>query len=211
MKKSFLTTVALFTTIAVSNAQTEKGKFLIGGQLNLTGTNSSNSSTNSTSNTLGFQISPNAGYFVANNFAIGIRANFGTIINNNNQPAGFNSIYRNNNNSLNYGIGLFSRYYVKVVNNFSFFIDGHLFYNHTFQKTESRDGNGYGYNYSYHTNTAGVNIAPGFVYFVTPKLGIETTLGRLYYNYSAAGTSDAHAYGFNMNVSTIYLGLNYYF
>ena len=63
--------------------------------------------------------------------------------------------------------------------------------------------------------SAKLELTPGLVYFITPKFGIEGTMGSLSYQYSGIslkGDSGGYNYSsFTLNLSNYYLGLNYYF
>ena len=63
--------------------------------------------------------------------------------------------------------------------------------------------------------SVGLELTPGLVYFITPKFGIEGTLGSLAYEYRGIklkGYPEAFKnYNVNLNLSNYYLGLNYYF
>jgi len=63
--------------------------------------------------------------------------------------------------------------------------------------------------------SVGLELTPGLVYFITPKFGIEGTMGSLSYQYSGIslkGDSGGYNYSsFTLNLSNYYLGLNYYF
>ncbi len=222
MKKILLTTVTIFT-IATGFSQTEKGKKFIGGQFSLYGNNNStlDDVNKNTDNSFTFRLIPNIGYFVKDNLAIG--GNLYISVSNQDQTHSF----INGNlppttskiNSSTYGIGGFVRHYNKITESFHFFINGRIAYNYGMEKTSYSSSSN---STDIKTNTYGLSVAPGLVYFATPKLGIEMSYGSLYYNFSTqketnstSPSSDSHgsgsSYGANLNLSAFNLGLNYHF
>jgi len=227
MKKCFLVLLTV-CAIRVSYSQTEKGKMFIGGQVSLSGSSQSHIDTSykSENNTVGFSIAPNYGYFIKDNFAIGATINFG--VSNSTQNTSYTSpiTYTNKSNTLSYGIGGFANYYVNITDNFKFYFNGGVNYLYSTQNTKHSNNDPYYFysprnpeNQEIQTNAISFSIAPGLVYFVTPKLGIQTTFGNINYNYSSSKNKsllhDNHtnisSYGANLNPSTFSLGLNYYF
>jgi hypothetical protein len=229
MKKIFFIALAIIA-IATVHAQTQKGKIVIGGQINLSGNNDYSVDTlNSYEySSFGFQISPEAGYFISDHLAIGGSLIFGI--------SNYSTTYKNpgqtpsklkfETNSTNYGVGVFARYYLKLTDKFYFCATGEAAYRYEPQKVK------YTYNdpdYIYptnnpstqkiHRNTFSVRIAPGLTYFITPKLGIQGSFGNLRYsNSTSKNTSlnfdnhdNSESYGINLGLSSLYLGLNYYF
>ena len=207
-------------------SQTEKGKMFIGGQFSLGGNTNSglDSLTTNNTNVVTFSISPNFGYFIKDNLAIGAILNFGTsgetqnYQNSQNTPS-YKTTY--NYNYTSYGIGLFARQYYNITGNFRFYLNGGI--NYSYQTTKTTYTNP---TYAYyptseenHSNNFSINITPGLAYFVTPKIAIQTTFGNLFYNYSISKipnvSYDNHSYsgnyGLNLNSSSFALGLNYYF
>ncbi|MGO3655669.1 MAG: porin family protein, partial [Sphingobacterium sp.] len=73
MKKVLLTLSAIATLGFAANAQTEKGQFLLGGQVSYEGTSVKDSDDKSNS----FSILPTVGYFVADNIAVGTAIGYG--------------------------------------------------------------------------------------------------------------------------------------
>jgi hypothetical protein len=229
MKKCFL---VLLTVCAMqtSYSQTEKGKNFIGGQINLSGSTSSFLDTLNKfdNNSFGFSVSPNYGYFIADNVAIGVNVNFGI------SNAVQNSKYSNNipseftykSNTLSYGGGAFARYYLNISDKFKFYFNGGLNYFYSTQKIKNSNNDpNYVYstsnpaNKEVQTNSLAFAISPGLVYFITPKVGLHTSFGNLNYNYSRSKNisllydnhNNSSSYGFNFNLTTFYVGLNYYF
>jgi len=229
MKKCFLILITV-CGIQMGYSQTEKGKMFIGGQINLSGNTTSNLDTlyKYDYNSNGFTIAPNFGYFIIDNFAIGANVNLG--VSNYTEKQNYTnqipSEYTNKYNTLSFGIGGFARYYMNITDNFKFYFNGGMNYLHQIQKTTNSNNDP---NYVYSTNNpasqenqinnVSLIISPGLVYFVTPKIGIETAFGNINYSYSSSKNTslsyDNHnnssSYGINLNLSTFFLCLNYYF
>ena len=232
MKKVLLVTLVIFT-ITSGFAQTEKGKMFIGGNINITGRNNSNKPDSLESEkvkSFSFQINPNVGYFIKDNFAVGINLNFGIA----NSTQNYNAIsgqlpyYEMNykDNSITYGGGVFARRYFKIADKFFFLLNGNINYNYqTLKDVRSCNDPNYVFPTDYpatqksFTKSFGISVNPGLVYFVSPKLGIQTSFGNIFYNNSTSkntsllydNTNNTKIFGANLNISTFSIGLNYYF
>lgn len=224
MKKYLLVSMAIFS-MTIASSQTEKGKKYIGGQFNINGSSLhlfSDANDSYDSSSFRCQIIPTFGYFIRDNFAIGVNFNFGvsnakelTII-----PSQNPSVNTIKSNSVSYGGGGFARYYKKITENFLFSLNAGASF--TYQTNRYVD-EGYSpsdpYIEKWQITSIYVGISPGFVYFVSPKLGIETTYSSIYYNNSRFKVIDVsenvqmnrNSYGFNLSNTTFYLGLHYYF
>jgi hypothetical protein len=222
MKKIFL--LITITMSAVSGySQIEKGKKIIGGQFGLSGSNYSrvDSSTSYKSATSMFQINPKIGYFIKDNFAIGVIGNF-TISGGNGKKVDINSTSTSKGRSISFGVGGFARYYIKISDKFHFFVNGNILYTHSpYTHLEYTPTS----NIQVFTsqpptfNTISIAVSPGLVYFPSPKLGIEASFGNLTYNYLASKNKtvsynnhyNSSSYGFTMSPAFLNLGMNYYF
>ena len=232
MKKRILFLFTLISFHAVYS-QTEKGKMFIGGNVNLTGNSNSNLDTSYQSDfsTTTFIFAPNIGYFVADNFAIGANINLGAsslVQNNENKSttASLPSKFTNKTTTLSYGLGGFARYYIDISEKLKFFIKGGINYSYSIhnRKDSNNDPNDVNNANSSpymdaQTNSISLLCNPGFVYFIGPKLGIETNFGNISYAYSSSTNKSlpydnkitSHNYSLNVNPSSFCLGLNYYF
>lgn len=69
------------------------------------------------------------------------------------------------------------------------------------------------------TNIINLSLFPGFMYKITPKLAMQTSIGNLFYNYSIiqnqslayANHNKTSNYGLSINMDSFYLGLTYFF
>jgi hypothetical protein len=93
MKKSLLSVVAFFVFALAASAQTEKGSWLVGGNLGL----------NTAKNNTEISISPSAGYFFLHNFAAGINFDYS-----------YSKVSYSKVTQL--GVGPFARYYFGTMN-----------------------------------------------------------------------------------------------
>jgi hypothetical protein len=229
MKKIVLISMAILT-IMTCYSQTEKGKKFIGGQFNLSGNTNSYLDTlyKYDNNSFGFQIDPGFGFLIINNFAIGCDIKFGIsdITQNIEYPSQIHSKSTIKSTSISYGVGGFARYYKKIVDRFFIFVNGDVSYMYQEQKLKySNNDPNYIYpasnpaNQKVQVNNISVVISPGLVYFVTSKLGVQFVFGNIHYTNSTSKNksllydnhNNANNYGININLSTLYLGLNYYF
>jgi hypothetical protein len=230
MKRNILVVLTLLA-FSTANAQTDKGQKFIGGQMNLQG------STNmiiddlilNRSQTFGANVVPSLGFFVRDNFAVG-----GTLIYSHSRStlrrespfadAPLMLININESATNGYGIGGFVRYYVDLSEKLKFYLNGGINYTYSTQEKITTQNDPISGNPGVPTlqknllNTANIAIAPGFVFFVTPKFGIQTSIGSVFYQFTntrskqgPSYTSNIGNYGFNLNLSSFYFGVNFHF
>ncbi len=152
MKKStFLTLLAIVVIGSTARAQIQQGNVLVGADFaNLSfGLNSPN--------VFNVNLSPKAAWFIKDNVALGGYANFGL------QTA------KNTSTITTYGIGPMGRWYTG--DDVSILKHGRFFGEATagIGGTDVSDGGG-------NTNGFNFSFGPGFAYFVTPNIGLETLL-----------------------------------
>lgn len=151
MKKLLTTVMFSAITILAANAQIQKGNVMVGG--NLTNINLGLDDPKIFS----VDITPKAAWFIQDNVAVGGYVNFGL------------KTAKNSNTTTTYGVGALGRYYtgkdVEVIRHGRFF-------------AEATAGIG-GVNVSKgggNTNGLNLSVGPGFAYFITPNIGLETLL-----------------------------------
>lgn len=164
--RSTILTLVLFISIA-ANAQTDKGDWLVGGNIGFR--------TNKNSNE--FNLSPNAGYFFAKNFAAGANLQMvfekvGTI------------------RSSDIGLGPFARYYFGS-SNFRPFATTHINY-----LISSTKVNGI------KTSTNGMNwlLGMGAAAFINQNVAFETIAGYNYTKFSGASSNTGFSLNFGFQV-----------
>ncbi|MFW0718829.1 outer membrane beta-barrel protein [Pedobacter sp. N23S346] len=165
MKKLLLSLVAVAGLVYSANAQTEKGKIMLGGSVGFNSTKVEGAAKSDVS----FSIVPNVGYFVSDNFAIGT-------------GVGYTSDKEVSENNINqaFKVAPFGRYYVNLSDQFKFF--GQLSVPMEFGNNKFVDNNGDTGAKISKTTDIGVNLAPGFAFFPTKRIGIEVSVNGLGYN-----------------------------
>jgi hypothetical protein len=149
-----------------------------------------------------FSVSPMAGYFLADNLAVGVRL----LYNNNKSVYSYDSNYvvGNEQRTSQLGVGAFVQYYRMFTEYFGLAGTLDAGYNHTTQRfssansTNNRSGNGF--------STA---LTPSVVFFPVPKFAIGASFGSLDYAYSTSKPTES-SIGFNEGRSTAsYFGANF--
>ena len=153
-----------------------------------------------------FSISPMAGYFVADNLAVGINLSHIT----NKLAYSYDSSYvvGNEQRTSQFGVGAFVQYYRMFTEQFGVVGTLNAGYNHITQRSSSsnsfseRTGSGF--------STA---LLPSIVFFPVPKFAIGASLGGIDYAYSTSKATESSV-GFNDGTSTgsafgANFGLNY--
>ena len=152
--KKILTLLVLATSVAtVSHAQLQKGNVLVGGDI-------ANFDIGLKKNTgYSILIDPKAAWFINNNVAIGALVSLG-VSKANKASATYTT----------YAVGPLARYYVNspkvnLLQHGRFFFEGNV----AIQGNNVSKGGG-------STNGLGLGIGPGYAYFITPNIGLETLL-----------------------------------
>lgn len=219
--------ICLHTLLAVSflNAQnqTDKGSFLLGGDVNFSfQNNDNNGATNPYYNNLvrqnNFKINPNIGYFVNKNIALGVELFYS---NNQQKYKTYNTVYDPvfyNYEQLattnTYGFGAFVNYYVPVTEKLSFLLNSSIGFANSKIKNEFSNDNP---DIAATGNSFGLAISPGLVYFISPKLSIKTKFADLHYTNTKTSqegsnfTTKSDDFGIGTQLSTLLFGINYYF
>ncbi|UEG53471.1 hypothetical protein LLH06_00575 [Mucilaginibacter daejeonensis] len=152
MKKfNLLTLVAALLLSVSASAQIQKGNVLVGGDLANLNLGLDNSKR------VSFDIMPKAAWFVQDNLALGGYVRFGI------------DGAKNSATTTRYGIGALGRYYagpeMEVVKHGRFFGEVNV----GVGGVNVSDGGG-------KTNGLDLGFGPGFAYFITPNVGLETLL-----------------------------------
>ncbi|KQN33288.1 hypothetical protein ASE92_15905 [Pedobacter sp. Leaf41] len=200
MKKLLLSVVAVAGLVYGANAQTEKGKVILGGNVGFNSTKVEGAAKSDVS----FSIVPSVGYFVDNNFAIGT-------------GVGYNYNKQVSENSLNqaFVVAPFGRYYVGLSDQFKFF--GQLSVPMAFGNNKIVNDNGDTGAKVASTTSIGVNIAPGFAFFPTKRIGIEVSVNGLGYNNLnvkneiTGGEVSSNSFGLEANTFAPKLGVQFHF
>jgi outer membrane protein len=168
MKKIILSITVLTGIAFASNAQTEKGKFILGGTASYTSTKSDADNAKASQN---LALVPNVGYFVTNNIAVG---------------TGIGYTYSKTPVASNFGqteailVSPFARHYTNLSDQFKFF--GQLSVPLAFGTVKSVEADGDTGSKTGSSTSVGVALSPGFAYFPTKKVGIEFAFRGISYN-----------------------------
>lgn len=164
MKKLLLSLIAVSAMAFSTQAQTEKGKIMLGGNLAF---DSYKSDADGSKANTSFSVVPSVGYFVDNNVAIGTGVGYSyakTIGTLENQA---------------FVVSPFGRYYANLSDSFKFF--GQLAVPMEFGSSKSVDATGDVGSKVGSSTKIQVALSPGFAFFPTSKIGIEFALNGLSY------------------------------
>lgn len=150
MKKVLIASLLAFTGFA-AQAQIQRGNVFVGGNI------ADLSLGLDDSKPFSFDLTPKAAWFIEDNLALGAYGNLGI------QTAKSSATY------TTYGIGALGRYYAG--NDVEVLRHGRLFAEATVGLGGTNVSNGGG-----NTNGLDLGIGPGFAYFITPNIGLETLL-----------------------------------
>jgi len=171
MKKLLLSLIAVSALAFTTQAQTEKGKFMLGGNVEFNSTKENGASKSDTK----FNIVPSVGYFISDNFAIGTGVGFGFAKNQEGTTALPNAATK----TQEFVVAPFARYYKGINESFKFF--GQLSVPMAFGNNKvTADGDNYAKVSKY--NNVGVALSPGFAFFPSKKFGIEFSVQGISYN-----------------------------
>lgn len=197
MKKLLLTLTAISAITFAANAQTEKGKIVLGGQVGFAGTSIKDTDVKTT----GFNIIPQVGYFVADNIAIGTGVGYSW----NKQETDKD----NDATNAAFVVSPYGRMYSKNDGPVKFF--GQVSVPMSWG-TNKVNGDKVGTTANY-----GVELAPGIAYFPTSNIGIELKVRGLYYNNGTAKNEitdnkvTTNSYGLDANSLAPSLGVQFHF
>ncbi len=197
MKKLLLTLTAATAISFAANAQTEQGKFILGGQVGFAGETVKDSDVKSN----GFSIVPQVGYFVADNIAVGTGIGY-------KWDKKENSANTESSNSA-FVLAPYGRMYSKNEGPVKFF--GQLTVPMSWGTSKTDDTK------TGTTANYGVELAPGIAYFPTSNIGIELKVRGLYYNNSTREDKlvdnkvTTNQYGLDVNSLAPTLGVQFHF
>ncbi len=200
MKKILLSLVAVAALTFGANAQTEKGKIILGGNVSFNSTKVDGASKAD----VNFSVVPSVGYFVGNNFAIGtgVGYDYDKSVSEGAQVAAFK-------------VAPFGRYYVNLTDQFKFF--GQLSVPLAFGTLKDVEANGDTGSKLGTTTSIGINVAPGFAFFPNKKIGIEFSVNGLGYenfSFKQEGTGNkvkSNSFGLEADTFAPKLGVQFYF
>lgn len=197
----------------------KKGTFMVGGNLNLSFESDKEKYGSETTDgpkyhTIG--IYPEAGYFIADNFAAGIGIGY--------ISTGYkyeDEYGTDKSTSSMFLAGVFGKYFVRPLTHAAFFGELNIGFGTGKNKEEYDGESGRGIAEVTETKQSmfGINIRPGATIFITEKLGIDFTYGSLgYQSYTEKDDSSDETYKettgtftLSFNPGTITFGVYFYF
>ncbi len=194
MKKLFLTLTAVTALTLASQAQTEKGKFLLGGQVGFETSKVKDTDVKQNA----FSINPTAGYFVSDNWAVGTGVGYSW--SKNERPTATTK-------ENAFQVAPFVRNYIGE-GQFKFF--SQLSVPMQWGKNTAEV---VGVETEEKFARYGVELAPGFAFFPTSKVGIELKVRGLYFDSEKNKTTDVttNKFGLDANSLAPQLGVQFYF
>lgn len=175
MKKLLLSLIAVSALAFTTQAQTEKGNFMLGGNV---GFNTSKND-GAPKTDINFNVVPSIGYFITNNFAVG--TGVGYQFDKSYNTTTVNGVTTGNSTKVSaFVVSPFARYYKGINEQFKFF--GQLSVPMSFGNTKAGDANGDNFVKVSKDNNVGVALSPGFAFFPSKKFGIEFSVKGISYN-----------------------------
>ncbi len=154
MKKTIvLLTASIFLLSLPSFSQIEKGNLLVGGDIANFDIGLKKGSAFS------MNIDPKLAFFIKDNTAVGAYIDFG-----------LQTLPGSTGTNTSYGIGALARYYLSDKNTVSPLRHSRIFFEGNVGISGKNVPGGS------NTNGLGIGIGPGFAYFITPNVGLETLL-----------------------------------
>ena len=200
MKKLILSIAVLSGLAFTTQAQTEKGKVILGGSVGF----NTNKVKGADKADVNFNVVPSVGYFLGDNFAVGTGVGYT-----------FDKSVSGGEQTEAFQVAPFGRYYVDLAGSFKFF--GQLSVPLAFGAVKDVDNNGDTGTKTGSVTNIGVNVAPGFAFFPTKRIGIEFSVKGLGYEYtqfknetSGAKTKN-NAFGLNADTFEPKIGVQFYF
>lgn len=195
MKKFYLTLAAVAALTFASQAQTEKGNFVLGGGLGFNTESVKDTDDKATS----FNILPSVGYFVSENISVGVGLGYAWGKTEDGVDETTGGVF---------AVAPFSRWY-SANGPVRFFGQLSVPMSWGNQKVnDEKTGN---------ISNYGVELAPGVAYFPTSKIGLEFKVRGLYYNSNIVDpTGDApkttvNSFGLDANSLAPTVGVQFYF
>ncbi|QNK61804.1 PorT family protein [Pedobacter sp. PAMC26386] len=176
--KKLLTLAMLCASAIAVNAQTEKGKVILGGTIGYSESKNENLLYNSTQTNL--DLLPTAGYFVRDNLALGLGAGYSRY--SLEQKSAESDFYNVKTTTDYFMVSPFVRHYVNISEKFKFFSQLSVPMKWGNSKVVPKEGVADDTNTFKSKNTSiGVSIEPGLAYFPTKKIGIQLSVNGLSY------------------------------
>lgn len=181
--------VLLGLAILLAGLSNLSAQWYIGGDVTVYGSNSDtkveNNSNTSENKQSQLNLSPKIGYFVSDNFMVGLGLNIGSRKNESNYNSTSDYIYIDEYNSNYLSVEPFVRYYMPLSEKLSFI--NHFGLSYGFSNSYSsnyQDNSGYKYYSEGKGNEIALGYAPGISFNLTEKFLIELGIGSIGYSHS---------------------------
>lgn len=180
MKKLLLCVLTWFLATNLVNSQTDQGTFYLGGSFQLSSSSEKTKANNTTVDgpkTFGFGINPNVGYFIGDNFMLGLSLGFDSETTKiKGETPGDIDEEKTTISAFNFGP--FARYYIKPWDKSAFFIQAGIPLGFGKYKYDETD-NGTTVSHETKVSSFGVEINPGLVFWATQAVCFEVVVGEL--------------------------------
>jgi hypothetical protein len=208
--------------------QQNKNKIMINGNFNY---NQSNLNNDFTSNQGGNyfeyirngKVNLNVGYFISNNFALGVKGSFERLVDrNNSEDASKTNFHRVTETQDLYASGLFARYHYMFWDDklgILFQVSGTYDWGKELRHIITYNNMGTTHSFDEHIRISGFSTGfqPGAIYFINQRFSVETSIGNLSYSLQESKNKESRShfigsdFNANFSMSTLYFGLTYYF
>jgi outer membrane protein len=224
MKKNVFAAFAAVLFCISAQAQIAKGSVFAGLDLNVGSQTNQNiyspiTARNNKFTQTDFSFTPGVGYFVAEDFVIGINVGYSMTKTSNSTGDPLAIVSTTNSNGL--AFTPYGRYYFNLGEKAAFFTQLNIGYTKTWGGSESFSSGVSNYK---DTNTGyifGASFMPGLSYFISDKFELEAGIGLLGYTMTSStsapttNTSDTQTvknsnFGLNLTMSAISFGFKYY-
>lgn len=204
------TFACLLLTNTEVNGQIQKGFFQAGGSVSYFNNNQETTSalsnpTTQTSENSNWGFVPNVGYFISDNFSLGLQLGFSSHNVKTNEIEGNGSAFQ---------YGVYGRWYKPISDKFYFFNALSLVLaNGTSDALDVSSGQ----ETKMDMSSFSANVSPGLTYFMTDWLALDTSINLLSYTSTKSETENnnfsrkSDAFNFNLNLTSLNFGLMFYF
>lgn len=193
MKKLLLLVIVLIPAFA--HAQFNKGDAFLGGTISGSSSVSDNMS-----------VSPFFGFFLNSKISLGGNVQYGATRIEQDVDRADGSTFTQVSNTKQISVGVVGRKFYPIADKFFFALQGELDYFRVGVKYVADDVENHQDSYG-----LGVSVKPVFVYFPSPKWGIEGSVGYLGYTFSKQNSSNTTDHRVGLSAGSVTLGFAYYF
>jgi hypothetical protein len=182
MKKTMLLLLVTAFISIQGYSQENKGKFLVGGtvSLSLSDSDSEYTNRNYNRNSQYFSLEVPAGYFISNSFLVGIKSAYSYQISNSGWEYIDRTTEQETKNDL-FSVGPFLRYYNPIISKLNFFLDLTVTYGFGKENSKSFENEVLQYENDGKLWRIYADLSPGLSYQVSNWLFFDATFGRLTY------------------------------